>query len=57
MGIAGSKGGSDGGSVDVVSIGAGATAITRPSSRGYHMIADGEGLIKAIIAKPVREDF
>ena len=55
MGIAEAKAGLDGGSVDVALI-AGATAY-QAKQQGYHMIADGEGLIKAIIAVAVREDF
>lgn len=55
MGIAEAKAGLDGGSVDVALI-AGATAY-QAKQQGYHMVADGEGLIKAIIAVAVREDF
>ena len=53
MSIPDAKAGLDGGSVDVALI-AGATAY---QAQGYHMVADGEGLIKAIIAVAVREDF
>ena len=55
MSIPDAKAGLDGGSVDVALI-AGATAY-QEQQQGYHMVADGEGLIKAIIAVAVREDF
>lgn len=55
MGIPDAKAGLDGGSVDAALI-AGATAY-QAKQQGYHMVADGEGLIKAIIAVAVREDF
>lgn len=55
MGIPDAKAGLDGGSVDAALI-AGATAY-QAEQQGYHMVADGEGLIKAIIAVAVREDF
>lgn len=55
MSIPDAKAGLDGGSVDVALI-AGATAY-QAQQQGYHMVADGEGLIKAIIAVAVREDF
>lgn len=55
MGIPDAKAGLDGGSVDVALI-AGATAY-QAKQQGYHMVADGEGLIKAIIAVAVRQDF
>lgn len=55
MSIPDAKAGLDGGSVDVALI-AGATAY-QAKQQGYHMVADGEGLIKAIIAVAVREDF
>ena len=55
MSIADAKAALDGGSVDVALI-AGATAY-QAKQQGYHMVADGEGLIKAIIAVAVREDF
>lgn len=45
----------DGGSVDVALV-AGATAY-QAGRQGYHMIADGEGLIDAIIAVAVTEEF
>ena len=55
MSIPDAKAGLDGGSVDAALI-AGATAY-QAQQQGYHMVADGEGLIKAIIAVAVREDF
>ena len=55
MGIPEAKAALDGGSVDVALI-AGATAY-QAKAQGYHMVADGEGLIKAIIAVAVRKDF
>lgn len=55
MSIPDAKAGLDGGSVDVALI-AGVTAY-QAQQQGYHMVADGEGLIKAIIAVAVREDF
>ena len=55
MGIPDAKAGLDGGSVDVALI-AGATAY-QAKQQGYHMVADGEGMIKAIIAVAVRSDF
>lgn len=55
MGIPDAKAGLDGGSVDVALI-AGATAY-QAKQQGYNLVADGEGLIKAIIAVAVREDF
>ena len=45
----------DGGSVDVALV-AGATAY-QAGQQGYHMVADGEGLIDAIIAVAVTDDF
>ena len=45
----------DGGSIDVALV-AGATAY-QVSQQGYHMVADGEGLIDAIIAVAVTNDF
>lgn len=45
----------DGGSVDVALV-AGATAY-QAGQQGYHMVADGEGLIDAIIAVAVTNDF
>lgn len=55
MSIADAKAALDGGSVDAAFI-AGAAAY-QAKQQGYHMAADGEGLIKAIIAVAVREDF
>lgn len=55
MSIADAKAALDGGSVDAALI-AGATAY-QAKEQGYHMVADGEGLIKAIIAVAVRSDF
>ena len=55
MGIAEAKAALDGGSTDVALI-AGATAY-QAKQQGYHLVADGEGLIKAIIAVAVRQDF
>lgn len=55
MGIAEAKAALDGGSTDVALI-AGATAY-QEKQQGYHLVADGEGLIKAIIAVAVRQDF
>lgn len=55
MGIPDAKAGLDGGSVDVALI-AGATAY-QAKQQGYHMVTDGEGMIKAIIAVAVRNDF
>lgn len=55
MGIPDAKAGLDGGSVDVALI-AGATAYTA-QQQGYHLVADGEGLIDAIIAVAVTEKF
>ena len=55
MSIADAKAALDGGSVDAAFI-AGEAAY-QAKQQGYHMAADGEGLIKAIIAVAVREDF
>lgn len=55
MGIPDAKAALDGGSVDVALI-AGATAY-QAKQQGYNLVADGEGLIKAIIAVAVRADF
>ncbi len=55
MSIADAKAALDGGSVDAALI-AGAAAY-QAKQQGYHMVADGEGLIKAIIAVAVREVF
>ena len=49
------KAGLDGGSVDVALV-AGATAYNA-GQQGYHLVADGEGLIKAIIAVAVTQKF
>ena len=53
MSIADAKAALDGGSVDAAFI-AGEAAY-QAKQQGYHMAADGEGLIKAIIAVAVRE--
>lgn len=55
MSIADAKAALDGKSVDVALV-AGATAY-QAKQQGYNMVADGEGLIKAIIAVAVTEDF
>lgn len=55
MSIPDAKAGLDGGSVDVALI-AGATAYNA-GQQGYHLVADGEGLIKAIIAVAVTQEF
>ena len=55
MTIPDAKAGLDGGSVDVALI-AGATAYNA-GKQGYHLVADGEGLIKAIIAVAVTQKF
>lgn len=55
MSIPDAKTGLDGGSVDVALI-AGPTAY-QAKQQGYHLVADGQGLIKAIIAVAVRQDF
>lgn len=55
MSIPDAKAGLDGGSVDVALI-AGPTAY-QAKQQGYHMVTDGQGLIKAIIAVAVRQDF
>lgn len=55
MAIPDAKAGLDGGSVDVALI-AGPAAY-QAKEQGYHMVADGQGLIKAIIAVAVRQDF
>ena len=54
MSIPDAKAGLDGGSVDVALV-AGATAYNA-GQQGYHLVADGEGLIKAIIAVAVTPD-
>ena len=55
MGIPDAKAGLDGGSVDVAMI-AGPTAYMA-EQQGYHKVTDGEGLISAIIAVCVTEEF
>lgn len=55
MSIPDAKAALDGGSLDVALL-AGATAY-QAKQQGYHMIADGEGLIDAIIAVAVTEEF
>lgn len=55
MSIPEAKAGLDGGSLDVALI-AGATAY-QAKQQGYHLIADGEGLINAIIAVAVTDEF
>lgn len=55
MSIADAKAALDGGSVDIALI-AGAAAY-QAKEQGYHMVADGEGLMKAMIAVAVRDDF
>lgn len=55
MSIPETKAALDGGSIDVALL-AGATAY-QAGQQGYHMVADGEGLIDAIIAVAVTEEF
>lgn len=55
MSIPEAKAALDGGSVDAALL-AGATAY-QASLQGYHMVTDGEGLIDAIIAVAVTEEF
>jgi len=55
MGIPETKAALDGGNVDVALL-AGATAY-QAKEQGYHMVADGEGLIDAIIAVAVTDEF
>ena len=55
MSIPDAKAGLEGGSVDVALL-AGAAAYTA-QQQGYHLIADGEGLIQAIIAVAVTNEF
>ncbi len=55
MTIPDTKAALDGGSIDVGLL-AGATAYTA-EKQGYHLVADGEGLIDAIIAVAVTEEF
>lgn len=55
MSIPEAKAALDGGSIDVALV-AGATAY-QAKQQGYHLIADGEGLIDAIIAVAVTDEF
>ncbi len=55
MSIPEAKAALDGGSIDVALL-AGATAY-QATQQGYHMVTDGEGLIDAIIAVAVTEEF
>ncbi|MBQ8733422.1 MAG: NrtA/SsuA/CpmA family ABC transporter substrate-binding protein [Anaerotignum sp.] len=55
MSIPEAKAALDGGSIDVALV-AGATAYTA-KQQGYHLVADGEGLIDAIIAVAVTDEF
>lgn len=55
MSIPDSKAALDGGSIEVALL-AGATAY-QAAQQGYHLITDGEGLIDAIIAVAVTEEF
>lgn len=55
MSIPEAKAALDGGSIDVALL-AGATAYNA-DQQGYHLVADGEGLINAIIAVAVTEEF
>lgn len=55
MSIPEAKASLDGDSIDVALV-AGATAYTA-KQQGYHLVADGEGLIDAIIAVAVTEEF
>lgn len=55
MSIPEAKAALDGGSIDAALV-AGATAY-QAKQQGYHLIADGEGLIDAIIAVAVTEEF
>lgn len=55
MTIPEAKAGLDGGSVDVALV-AGATAY-QAKQQGYHLITDGEGLVDAIIAVAVTDEF
>ena len=55
MGIPESKAALDGGSVDVALLGG--AAAYNASKQGYHLIADGEGLIQAIIAVAITEAY
>ena len=55
MSIPDAKAALDGGSIDAALV-AGATAY-QAKQQGYHLVADGEGLIDAIIAVAVTEEF
>lgn len=55
MSIPEAKAALDGGSIDVALV-AGATAYTA-KQQGYHLVADGKGLIDAIIAVAVTDEF
>ncbi len=55
MSIPEAKAALDGGSIDVAMV-AGATAYVA-KQQGYHLVADGEGLIDAIIAVAVTDEF
>ena len=55
MGIPEAKAALDGGSADVALLGG--AAAYNASKQGYHLVADGEGLIKAIIAVCVTDAF
>ena len=55
MTIPDAKAGLDGGSVDVALL-AGATAYNA-EQQGYHLVADGEGLISALIAVATTQKF
>ena len=55
MSIPDAKAGLDGGSVDVALL-AGATAYNA-EQQGYHLVADGEGLISALIAVAITQKF
>ena len=55
MGIPEAKAALDGGSADVALLGG--AAAYNAARQGYHLVADGEGLIKAIIAVTVTGEF
>ena len=55
MGIPEAKAALDGGSADVALLGG--AAAYNASLQGYHLVADGKGLIKAIIAVAVTQQF
>lgn len=55
MGIPDSKAALDGGSADVAMLGG--AAAYNAEKQGYHLVTDGEGLIQAIIAVCVTEQF